>query len=228
MRHLLHPLPDNDAEIAVDNAVRHRLKRVLRLDDGAPLLLCDGAFRTQAVTWHGDRFVAVAPALVHASVEPQLHLAAGVLKGERQDWLVEKAAELGVDEFVPLLLDHGVVRVHDRADKQARWQAIADGALEQCGRTWRMRVVLPMTLSEWLPGPRCYFADETGGASWRGVTATHDVLPWRVAVCPEGGWSAKERTLFGNFQTQAISLGPLVLRAETAGLTVAAIARGQA
>ncbi len=228
MRHLLHPLPHELPTIAVDSAVRHRLKRVLRLEDGAPLTLCDGAHRTQPVTWHGDLFAPTGPVQVHEALQPRLHLAAGVLKGERQDWLVEKAAELGVDEFVPLLLDHGVVRVHDRAEKQARWQAIADGALEQCGRTWRMHVVLPATLSEWLPGTSSHFADEMGGASWRAITAQIDVPVLRVAVGPEGGWSAKERALFHQFKAQGISLGPLVLRAETAGLTVAAIARSPA
>ncbi len=226
MRHLLHALPDELTEITADSSVRHRLMRVLRLDDGAPLVLCDGAHRTQPVTWHGDRFAAAGPVQLHEPVRPELYLAAGVLKGERQDWLVEKAAELGVDQFVPLLLDHGVVRVHDRAEKQARWQAIADGALEQCGRTWRMHVTLPMTLTQWLPGAPSFFADETGGASWRAVTGKHTTVPWRVAVGPEGGWSANERALLHHFAATAISLGPLVLRAETAGLTVAAIARG--
>lgn len=227
MRHLLHALPDASGEIVVAASVRHRLKRVLRLDDGAPLTLCDGAHRTQAVTWHGDRFAAVAPPQTHPAIQPELWLAAGVLKGERQDWLVEKAAELGVDVFVPLLLDHGVVKVHDHGDKQARWQAIADGALEQCGRTWQMRVTLPQTLDAWLvEAPGC-FADELGGVPWRDVTAEPTVAAWRVAVGPEGGWSARERALFAAKGSRGISLGPLVLRAETAGLTVAAIARSR-
>ena len=227
MRHLLHALPGENAHLIADANVRHRLKRVLRLDDGAPLVLCDGDHCTQPVSWHGDRFVPTGAVQVHPGIEPQLHLAAGVLKGERQDWLVEKAAELGVDVFVPLLLDHGVVRALDRTDKRERWQAIADGALEQCGRTWRMQVALPMTLADWLPGPPVHFADETGGASWKALTAQVRREPWRVAVGPEGGWSQSERTLLQQFSAIAITLGPLVLRAETAGLAVAAIARGQ-
>jgi 16S rRNA (uracil1498-N3)-methyltransferase len=228
VRHLLHPLPGELVHITAETQVRHRLKRVLRLDDGAPLVLCDGAHRTQPVTWHGDRFEPAGPVELHPGLAPELHLAAGVLKGERQDWLVEKAAELGVDVFVPLLLDHGVVRVQDRADKQARWQAIADGALEQCGRTWRMQVALPTTLEAWLPGPQAYFADETGGASWQTITAQSRVGALRIAVGPEGGWSAHERNLFSTFKVIGVTIGPLVLRAETAGLTVAAIARSQA
>lgn len=228
MRHLLHPLPGDLPTLAVDSGVRHRLKRVLRLADGAPLTLCDGAHRTQPVAWHGDHFVPTGVVQTHEALKSSLHLAAGVLKGERQDWLVEKAAELGVDMFVPLLLDHGVVRVHDHAEKQARWQAIADGALEQCGRTWRMQVALPTTLGVWLPGDPCCFADEIGGTSWRGITAQPGAHLWRVAVGPEGGWSAKERALFLQHGASGISLGPLVLRAETAGLAVAAIARSPA
>ncbi len=227
MRHLLHALPGESAEIVVDAAVRHRLKRVLRLNDGEALILCDGAYHTQDVTWHGDRFVATAAPQTHAPLKTQLHVAAGVLKGERQEWLIEKSAELGVDVFVPLQLDHGVVRVHDGADKQARWQAIADGALEQCGRTWRMQVTLPMTLAQWLPGTRAWFADETGGACWTTVTSQPTDLPWRIALGPEGGWSAKERGLLHQHGADAISLGPLVLRAETAGLVAAAIVRNQ-
>ena len=228
MRHLLHPLPGELGPIAAQTQVRHRLKRVLRLDDGARLVLCDGAHSTQEVTWHGDRFEPAGAVQVQVGLAPELHLAAGVLKGERQDWLVEKAAELGVDVFVPLLLDHGVVRVQDRADKQARWQAIADGALEQCGRTWRMQVALPTTLEAWLPGTPAHFADETGGASWRAITQQMHKDALRIAVGPEGGWSQHERTLFSDFKAVGVSIGPLVLRAETAGLAVAAIARSPA
>ena len=224
MRHLLHPLPGLAATVPAESAVRHRLKRVLRLSDGAPLTLCDGAHQTQDVTWQGDHFAATGPVVSHPAIRPVLEVAAGVIKGERQDFLVEKLAELGVDVLVPLLLDHGVVRVQDRADKQARWQALADSALEQCGRTWRMQVALPTTLDTWLPGPPTHFADELGGAAWRDVVA-EPVAVLRVALGPEGGWSARERSLLAEHGARGISVGPLVLRAETAGLAVAAIAR---
>lgn len=224
MRHLLHPLPEQ-AEIAIDSPINHRLKRVLRLQVGQALTLCDGRGCTQEVRWQDKLFVPIAEVKKHLQLVPELHLAPGVLKGERQDWLVEKASELGVDVLTPLLLDHGVVRVHDRAEKQARWQAIADGALEQCGRTWRMVVAPPMPLAEWLTGNDGFFADETGGSLWQDLVRERQKTPWRVTLGVEGGWSEKERALLKSRNYRAISVGPLVLRAETAALAVAAIAR---
>ena len=187
--------------------------------------MCDGRSQTQAVVWLGDAFSATAPVLAHGRPLPTLVLGAGLIKGERQDWLIEKASELGVDAFVPLTLDHCVVRLRAATEKQARWQAIADSALEQCGRTWQMAVAPAQTLASWLAAGAGWFADETGGQPWAGLAAAPRGAPLRVALGPEGGWSSGERALLASAGAQAISVGPLVLRAETAALAVAAIAR---
>ena len=228
MRHLLHPLP-GETTLTPDSATRHRLRRVLRLDDGAALTLCDGHGQTQAVRWRQETLTPDGPVIQHPALQPHLHVAPGVLKGERFDWLIEKASELGVDVLTPLLLDHAVVKVADRQEKQARWQVTADSALEQCGRTWRMTVALPQTLDAWLaaqtePG---HFADETGGASWNAIVQEPAPPGWRIALGVEGGWSTRERQVLAARGWTPVSIGPLVLRAETATLAVAAVARAR-
>lgn len=228
MRHLLHPLPGDAARVPASPAVRHRLSRVLRLAEGTSLTLCDGLGGTQPVRWADAGFAPTGPVMHHPALQPYFHVAAGVLKGERFEWLVEKASELGVDVLTPLLLDHAVVKVTDRADKQAKWQVIADSALEQCGRTWRMTVALPQTLEEWTRGGGGYFADETGGPLWSEVVRQPGAHGWRVALGVEGGWSGRERQLLADRNYAPVSLGPLVLRAETATLAVAAVARAAA
>ena len=174
----------------------------------------------------------------HRAVEREpgraVHLAVGMPANERMDWLVEKATELGVASIQPLMTERTVLRLKgERADKkQAHWQAVAVAACEQCGGN-RVPVIHPVrTLDEWLREA----APEQG--VWRGVLSLAEgAKPLSQAVLgsdatatkplclvhgPEGGLSPQEEGALLAQGFAPITLGPRVLRAETAAIAALA------
>jgi 16S rRNA (uracil1498-N3)-methyltransferase len=157
-------------------------------------------------------------------------LAVGMPANERMDWLVEKATELGVAEVRPLVTERSVLRLDgERAErKRAHWQAVAVAAAEQCGRT-RVPVVQPvraLAAPDALPaaapcthGWVLSLAPEARDASaLRGGTGAH----WLLSG-PEGGLTDAELARARAAGAQPLSLGPRVLRAETAPLAALAL-----
>ena len=223
-------------------AARH--VQVLRLQPGDALQLFDGTGGEYAATvermGRSDVMVTLG---AHCAVEREagraIHLAVGMPAHERMDWLVEKATELGVASIRPLMTAHGVLRLAgERADKKrAHWQAIAVAACEQCGRN-RLPVIHPVQpLAAWLPahdatGERFVLslADGTRPVT-AGVQATavqaataHDAL---ILSGPAGGLSASEEQDAMARGFVPLSLGPRVLRAETAALAALVLLAGQ-
>lgn len=227
--------------LPVPAEVRHRLDRVLRLAPGTALTLADGAGRRVQVRYQQDVFV------VEDTDPPQpppavaVTLAAGLIKGDRWDWLVEKAAELGVDTLVPLACEHSVVRIDPgkAADKQARWQSIAQEAFEQCGRAHLCRVSAPITVAQFVqqcggelrPQIAAFACDEAmpalglQRAVHRSLTASQGIRQVVAVVGPEGGLSAAEWQCLDSAGFERVCLSRAVLRAETAGLAAALIVR---
>ncbi len=230
MRQLLCDLPSDLSAFAPSAAVSHRLRRVLRLAEGAELTLADGRGRQVQAVWQAGQLVPEAATVVVTPPAPRaLVLAVGVLKGERMDWLVEKAAELGVTTLQPLQLSHCVVKIGADAEaKQARWQAMADAAFEQCGRSHQMLVGRPLVLAAFLaqrPAGPLWVADELAGTpALTGSALPSGAEPVTVLVGPEGGLHSAEREAAERAGGQALSLGPAVLRAETAALAGVVIA----
>jgi 16S rRNA (uracil1498-N3)-methyltransferase len=230
VRQLLCDLPLDLSAFVPSAAVSHRLRRVLRLAEGAELTLADGQGRQVQAVWQAGQLVPAPPTVRVTPPPPRgLVLAIGVLKGERMDWLVEKAAELGVTTLQPLQLSHCVVKIGaDAAAKQARWQAMADAAFEQCGRSHQMLVVRPVVLATFLaqrPAGPLWVADEVPGTSaLTGSALPGGSEPLTVLVGPEGGLHKAEREAAERNGGQALSLGPAVLRAETAALAGVVIA----
>jgi 16S rRNA (uracil1498-N3)-methyltransferase len=211
-------------------AARHA--QVLRLQPGSEVTLFDGrggewAARIEAM---GKRDV-TAVALRHDAVERELPcrvtLALAMPAGERMDFVVEKATELGAARIVPLMSERSVLRLTgERADKRrAHWQAIAAAACEQCGRNRVPDVDLPQPLAAWLAtlGPR---ADD----EQRWLLGWRDAQPWSATSessvitlsGPEGGFTADEENLAALHGFTCVSLGSRVLRADTAPLAVMA------
>lgn len=151
-------------------------------------------------------------------------LAVGMPANERFDWLVEKAAELGAAAIQPLMTERSVLRLQaDRAErKRQHWQAVAHAACEQCGRTQPMQLHAPLTLAEWLGsghtvGPSERWVLEPGAS----VAASIPTMPPPTAIVlsgPEGGLTDDEVDQAHRAGFQPRSLGPRVLRAETAPL----------
>ena len=215
-------------------AARH--VQVLRLQPGDALTLFDGSGGefAAAVERMGRSDVSVHVG-AHSAAEREaghaVHLAVGMPANERMDWLVEKATELGVASVQPLVTAHGVLRLStERAEKkQAHWQAIAVAACEQCGRN-RVPTVWPVQpLAKWVAS---LGVADAGGTSARRMVlslaegarslsadanATASQGTW-VLSGPEGGLSADEESLALANGFAPASLGPRVLRAETAAL----------
>lgn len=157
----------------------------------------------------------------------RVHLAMGMPANERMDWLVEKAAELGVASLQPLHTAHSVLRLSgDRAaKKQGHWQSVAVAACEQCGGN-RVPTVAPVAdLSAWLRSSegltplRCVLSLAEGSRPLSEVLGDHPAdTPVLFLSGPEGGLSPQEDAQAREAGFRPVTLGPRVLRAETAAL----------
>jgi len=164
----------------------------------------------------------------------RVHLAVGMPANERMDWLVEKAAELGVASIQPLVTERSVLRlVGERADKkQAHWQSVAVAACEQCGGNQVPLIHPVMTLAAWLAqslpslDARLLLSLRRDAQALRTFTLADDRLPAGSDVTllsgPEGGLSPGEEAAALSQGFALVSLGQRVLRAETASLVALA------
>lgn len=212
------------ARVELDAAQANYLGNVMRLKEGARLLLFDGASGEwlAEVAEAGKRRMAltvVEPTRPQESV-PDLWLAFAPVKKGRVDWLVEKAVELGVARLVPLVTQRTIV---DRLNLE-RMRAHIVEAAEQCGRTALAGIEEPVKLGHFLENRDAartlYFADETGGEAAAKAFAAGPAL---ILTGPEGGFTPEEAAAIRAApNSTAISLGPRILRAETAALAAVA------
>jgi len=219
-------------------AARH--VQVLRLQPGMEITLFNGQGGEFTATidrmGRSDVRVTVGPhqARECEAVRP-VHLAMGMPANDRMDWLVEKATELGAASLQPLHTAHSVLRLKgERADKkQSHWQAMAEAGCEQCGAN-RVPTVWPVAeLDTWLARPadalglRCVLSLATGtrplAEVLRPVAAQ---LPVTFLSGPEGGLSETEDARARALGWVPVTLGPRVLRAETAALAALVMALG--
>ncbi len=217
-------------------AARH--VQVLRLQPGAAVTLFDG---------RGGEYAAVVERMgrsdvqvlvgAHDPVEREaaraVHLAVGMPANERMDWLVEKATELGVASIQPLLTQRSVLRLAgERADKKRlHWEAIAIAACEQCGRDRVPQLHPVRALPDWLA--QADQADHAPDAARLLLSLRPAAMPiadsaadrtraaWVVGG-PEGGLTSGEEELMLDAGFAPSSLGPRVLRAETAAIALLA------
>lgn len=160
----------------------------------------------------------------------KIHLVQGISRGERMDFVVQKATELGVKRITPVLTDHGVVKLDDTRARKRRdhWQKIAESACEQSGRTRPPLVDAPTGLNAW-------FGSRGGGDATELILkpgarlALTDIDAPPVKLClligPEGGFSEREYEDAEIAGFQAVSLGPRILRTETAAVASIALAQ---
>lgn len=214
-------------------AARH--VQVLRMQPGEEVVLFNGAGgQWRAVIERMGRSSVEVRVAAHEDVECEpavaVHLAIGIPANERMDWLVEKATELGCASIRPLVTARGILRVAgERAEKKREhWQAIVAAACEQSGRNRVPPVHEPMAYSPWLESVRVATARKVVLSLAQGAQA----LPsgprlasgkeWICLSGPEGGLEAREEEAAIAAGFDAISLGPRVLRAETAPLALLA------
>ncbi|MBM3386815.1 MAG: 16S rRNA (uracil(1498)-N(3))-methyltransferase [Betaproteobacteria bacterium] len=211
-------------------AARH--VQVLRLQPGARITLFNGQGGEfdATVTRMGRSDVDVQVG-THQAIEREapraIHLLAGITANERMDWLVEKATELGVASITPLVAERSVLKLKgERAEKKrAHWQGVAVAAAEQCGRNRVPAIHAALTLADWLAQPaapawRCVLS-LAPGTQPLAQAAAGDAPMW-VLSGPEGGLSPLEEAQALQAGFVPVTLGPRVLRAETAPLAVLA------
>ncbi len=193
---------------------------VLRLAEGGEVLLFDGVsgeWLARVVEVGRKRMIlGVIEATRRQEAVPDLTLAFAPIKKGRIEFLVEKAVELGVARLEPVITRRTIV---DKVNLERMRSHIVEAA-EQCGRTALASIAEPVKLAAWLkavePGRTLYFADETGGQAAASAFAPG---PATILVGPEGGFTPEEgETIRALPNAKAISLGPRILRAETAAL----------
>ncbi|MGE4331421.1 16S rRNA (uracil(1498)-N(3))-methyltransferase [Diaphorobacter sp.] len=215
-----------------DTAARH--VQVLRLQPGDAITLFNGEGGEWAasITRMGRSDVQV-QLIDHAPVEREaaraVHLAVGMPANERMDWLVEKATELGAASIQPIAAARSVLKLAGEraAKRQAHWQAIAVAACEQCGRNRVPTVHAPLALADWLRqcgaqgSARLLLSLRRGSRPLR--EAVGDAGAAWVLHGPEGGLTTQEEDAALAAGFAPASLGPRVLRAETASVAALAL-----
>ena len=214
-------------EVTIQGPQAHYLARVMRVAAGDGVVLCDDVTGEWAarVAQAGKRDVVLAVEAMLRPREdvPDFTLCAALLKKDRFDLVLEKATELGVRCIQPVLTRRCVA---DKLNLDRARSAIVEAA-EQCARTALPVLAEPVRLDALLrsmePGRTLFFADESGGAPIAASFAAQHG-PAALLVGPEGGFDDAERAAMrGHRQARAISLGPRILRAETAAISATAV-----
>lgn len=223
--------------VRLTDAEAHHARNVLRLQPGEKAVLFNGVGReiTAEVTAVSAREVLLRK--LHETTSPPLRcritLGQAIPKGKNMDLIVQKAVEIGASEIVPILSDRTVVRLDpdDAAQKQAKWQQIAIEAAKQCGQNWLPAIRTPRTLAH-------FFADTAPAAFdlrligslqsdalhlkniLKDFEKEHRQRPASVLmmVGPEGDFSPAELNLARANSCRPITLGPIILRVETAAI----------
>ncbi|HEX7965598.1 MAG TPA: 16S rRNA (uracil(1498)-N(3))-methyltransferase [Gammaproteobacteria bacterium] len=214
--------------VALDAAAAKHVLTVLRLKPGAELTLFDGSgFEFPALLEQADRKQALVKITgMHGpAVESplQVTLAQGVSRGERMDYTIQKAVELGIAAIVPVLTERSVVKLDDKgaAKKREHWQGVATSACEQSGRVRVPVVAMPVSLARFLAekpeGDLKLLLDPQAGVTAGKLPRPADGKAM-LLVGPEGGLSESEVALAARVGFQGLKLGPRILRTETAAL----------
>ena len=218
----------------LDEAETYHAERVLRLKPGAMITVFDGKGREAEAMIVAFEKKAALLNLGTPRITPRpttaITLAQAIPKGSNMDLIIQKAVELGVSRIIPLMTDRTVVRLRDHDDakkKQERWQSIALEACKQCGQNWMPLVEIPCSLEEAL--------EKTNDDSLRLIASLEkNSFPMKnffsslkknisslissatIFIGPEGDFTLAEYQLASVADCKPISLGPIVLRTETA------------
>jgi 16S rRNA (uracil1498-N3)-methyltransferase len=223
------------ATLHLDGDQARYIGRVLRLRPGDNVRVFngdDGEFdaHIQKVTKSSADLLVEAPVEVATESALKLHLVQGVSRGERMDFVVQKATELGVKRITPVFTEYGVVKLDDKrgAKRRDHWQGVAESACEQSGRIRPPLIDAPIALNSWFGmGARETDTDLIlrPGASTALTSIEAPVTKVCLLIGPEGGFSDQEYDDAELAGFTAVSLGPRVLRTETAALAAVSVAQ---
>lgn len=220
--------------LSLPDAIAHHIQ-VLRLAEGDPITVFNGEGGEYcAVLRELARRSASADIASHVAREAELPfavtLAQALPEGSKMEWIIEKAVELGVSAIVPLAAQRCVVRLTaERAEKKlAHWQAIIAAAAEQCGRNRLATVTAPVQFQHWivqstLPLGQRIILSPRASSSLADWARAQPPQPVTLVIGPEGGLSDTEEDLALRHGALALSMGPRVLRTETAALSAVSV-----
>lgn len=226
-RFFVSRLPEMAGPVELPADAAHHAMRVLRLSVGDRIVLFDGSGREwpaviSAISRHEVQVICETPVEVSRESPLRITLWQGISSGDRMDYTLQKAVELGVARIVPLACQRSVVKLAgERADKRRQhWQQLVVAACEQCGRNQVPEVGAVAGLEAILPVP----ADSLG--LWMDPRAAQGLRELSVPLAgeiillagPEGGFSPEEENLVRAAGFLAMRLGPRVLRTETAAV----------
>jgi 16S rRNA (uracil1498-N3)-methyltransferase len=222
------------SRVRFDADEAHHLRRVLRLRPGTVVEATDGTgrlYRVRLAALEGaDAWGTIVARADPATESPcAITLAQALLKGDRMSWLVQKATELGVARIVPMETERVVARpTAGAAGRHLRWERIAREAVKQCGRATVPTVDRPRAYADVV---RQAAAHDAAWIFWEGggqtlpiaAAATGSPARLLLLVGPEGGFTAEETAEAQGVGARVVSLGPRILRAESAGLAAVAL-----
>jgi 16S rRNA (uracil1498-N3)-methyltransferase len=220
--------------LLLSGAEAHHCRNVLRLEAGDKIVLFDGRGRELTAQIESAEAHVQLRKLHEAQTPPlrcRITLGQAIPKGKNMDLIVQKAVEIGAAEIAPILSDRTVVRLDEEsaASKQAKWQTVAIEAAKQCGQNWLPQVHTPQTLAQFFHEHRRFDLQLIGSLQSDAVhlkkilaeySAEHGDRPASVLmlVGPEGDFTPAELSLARSQGCRPITLGPIVLRVETASL----------
>ncbi|HJT20941.1 MAG TPA: 16S rRNA (uracil(1498)-N(3))-methyltransferase [Nitrospira sp.] len=225
--------------VRIESSLLRHLRDSLRLKTGEPLIVTDDRglrHRTEIIKIGPQSLECriVETTQAPARTSPSLILAQALLKGEKMDWVVQKATELGVDAIVPIQTKHAVVKIHaDRTEHQrARWERIALEAAQQSERWTVPTIAAPVDVSKttasYPSAVKLVLAERAGEGSLTTIAlpkASEESIV--LFIGPEGGWDGEELKLMQHQGCKAVTLGSRILRAETAALTALSIVQSR-
>jgi len=217
-------------EVLLDAAISHYLARVLRVVAGQALVLFNGDGHDYAATVEKaskNGILASITARLPAIPESPLHstLVQSLARGERMDYALQKATELGVTVIQPVESVRTEVRLKPEKipARMGHWQKVLISACEQCGRARVPELREPMDLVDWVGSPSDGQRLVLAPGESRPLAQMELSAAVQLLVGPEGGFEDQELELLQRSGVQAVSLGPRILRTETAGPAALAI-----
>jgi 16S rRNA (uracil1498-N3)-methyltransferase len=230
-RFFIAPSQVSGSRISIaDEDVRH-IASVLRMKTGDALLLCDGQgteYQTAIAEISKSEIKAdIVSQSSRASTGPRITLGQGLPKSDKMDWIVQKATELGVSNIVPLVTERTIVKIRDEEKRISRWQKIAREAAMQSDRPDIPRIEPVVSFKDFLRTQNAELRtlklipwEEASAPIKEVLKQNAAAAPIIVLIGPEGGFSSVETSLARGKGFHAVSLGPTILRTETAAMAV--------
>lgn len=235
MRRFFIPTPASLATpLTLDQEQSRHINRVLRLARGEKIILFDGQGNEfNATLLEVGKKVTVEISQHHRveAVPPIIHLHQALLKGKKIEFIIQKMTELGIDYFHPFVSSHTAAKP-PKAARLERWQKISLESCKQCGRARMMRVNPPTPLSEAVtrvdPAQALLFWEEEDERTIGELNDLEQRDELHIFIGPEGGFAREEVKLFQQRGIPTLSMGPFIMKADTAALCAVTLVLHQA